>query len=148
MNVLLLDRVTNLGALGDEVEVRNGYARNFLIPFGKAMRATSKNREIFAQRRAELEAAAVARLEGAEKRAALLEDLEITILARVGEGGKLYGSVGPIEIANTLTDLEIEVNRSEVRMPEGPIRETGEYSVEIHVHADVSRTINVLVVAE
>ena len=148
MNVLLLDRVTNLGDLGDEVRVKPGYARNYLIPQGLALKATDANRKVFAEREAELKQLAIERLEGAEKRAALLEDLEITILARSVDAGRLYGSVGPVEIAKEITDLGIEVNKSEVKMAAEVIREVGEYEVEIRVHADVSRTVRIIVDAE
>lgn len=145
MNVLLLDRVTNLGDIGDEVRVKNGYARNYLIPQGLALKATPENRKIFEDREEELRAQAIEKLEGAEKRAAQLEDLEVTILQRALGEGRLYGSVGPVEISRALADLGIEVNKSEVKMPLGPIREVGEFDVDIQVHADVSRTVHVIV---
>ena len=148
MNVLLLDRITNLGDLGDEVRVKPGYARNFLIPQGLALKATEANRKLFSEREEELKKLAIDRLEGAEKRAAQLEDLEITVLARAIEGGRLYGSVGPVEIAREISDLGIEVSKSEVKLAGGVIRELGEYEVEIRVHADVARTIRVIVDTE
>tara|TARA_B100000809_G_scaffold44522_1_gene38856 strand:+ start:4398 stop:4844 length:447 start_codon:yes stop_codon:yes gene_type:complete len=148
MNVILMERVTNLGDLGEEVVVRNGYARNFLLPQGKVVRATEKNREVFEAQRSELEASAVERLSEAEQRAHRLEDCSVTIVARTGEEGKLYGSVGTVEIAQALSDMGIEVRKSEVIMSEGAIRITGEYKVDIHLHADVTRSINVAVVAE
>lgn len=145
MNVLLMERIANLGELGDVVSVRNGYARNFLIPKGMAMRSTPENRKIFEDRRAELEQAAIERLEGAEQRAALLDDRVVTIVARVGDEGHLYGSVGTQEIAEALTDAGVAVHKSEVRMPSGAIRETGEYQVDIQVYADMVRAVTVLV---
>ena len=148
MNVILMERVTNLGDLGEEVVVKNGYARNFLLPQSKAVRATEENREVFEAKRSELEASAVERLSKAEQRAHRLEDCSVTIVARTGEEGKLYGSVGTIEIAQALSDMGIEVRKSEVIMSEGAIRVTGEYEVDIHLHADVTRSINVAVVAE
>ncbi len=148
MNVLLLDRVTNLGDLGDEVRVKPGYARNFLIPQGLALKATSENRKVFEEREEELKERAIARLEGAEKRAALLQDLEITVAARAIDSTRLYGSVGPVEIAREISELGIEVNKSEVKLLGGVIRELGEYEVEIRVHADVASTIKVIVDAE
>jgi large subunit ribosomal protein L9 len=148
MNVILMDRVTNLGDLGEEVVVRNGYARNFLLPQGKAVRATEENREVFEAQRSELEASAVERLSEAEQRAHRLEDCSVTIVVRTGEEGKLYGSVGTVEIAQALSDMGIEVRKSEVIMSEGTIRITGEYEVDIHLHADVTRSINVAIVAE
>ena len=148
MNVILLERVTNLGDLGEEVVVRNGYARNFLLPQGKAVRSTAENREVFEARRTELEASAVARLSEAGKRALRLEECTVSIVARTGEEGKLYGSVGTVEIAQALSDMGFEGRKSEVVMSEGAIRITGEYEVDIHLHADVTRSINVVVVAE
>ena len=148
MNVILMERVTNLGDLGKEVIVRNGYARNFLLPQGKAVRATEENREVFEAQRSELEASAVERLSEAEQRAHRLEDCSVNIVALTGEEGKLYGSVGTVEIVQALGDMGIEVMKSEVIMSEGAIRITGEYEVDIPLHADVIRTINVAVVAE
>ena len=148
MNVILMEGVTNLGDLGEEVGVRSGYARTFLLPQGKAVRATEENREVFEARRSELEASAVARLSEAEQRAQQLEECTVTIVARTGEEGKLYGSVGTVEIAQALSDMGIEVRKSEVVMSEGAIRITGDYQVDVNLHADVARTINVVVVAE
>lgn len=145
MNVLLLDRVTNLGDIGDEVRVKNGYARNYLIPQGLALKANSENRKIFADREEELRAHAVEKLEGAERRAAQLADLEVTILQRALGEGRLYGSVGPVEISRALTNLGIEISKSEVKLPLGPIRELGEFDVNIQIHADVVRTVHVIV---
>ena len=145
MNILLLDRVTNLGDIGDEVRVKNGFARNFLIPKGIALKATPENRKIFADREQELRAQAIEKLAGAEKRAAQLDDLEITILQRARDEGRLYGSVGPVEISRALTNLGIEINKSEIKMPLGPIREVGEFDVDIQIHADVVRTVHVIV---
>ena len=147
MNVLLLDRVTNLGDIGDEVRVKNGYARNYLIPKGFALKATPENRGIFADREKELRAQAVEKLEGAERRAAQLEDLEITIVQRSLDEGRLYGSVGPVEISRALANLGIEINKSEIKMPIGPIREVGEFDVDIQIHADVVRTVHVIIVS-
>ncbi|MCY3628239.1 MAG: 50S ribosomal protein L9 [Gammaproteobacteria bacterium] len=147
MNVLLLERVANLGDLGDEVKVKNGFARNYLIPRGLALKATPDNRKIFEDREAELREKAIAKLQGAEQRAAQLTDLTLTILQRSLGEGRLYGSVGPLEISKELVNLGIEVHKSEIRMPSGVIRETGEYDIDIHIHADVSRTIHVIVEA-
>ena len=144
MQVLLLEKVQNLGDLGDEVSVKNGYARNYLLPQRKALRATDENREVFESRRKDLEAAALEKLQGAERRAAQLEDFNVTILARAGDGSRLYGSVGIMEIARTLNELGIEVHKSEVLLNE-PIRELGEYEVNIQVHADIIKTITVYV---
>lgn len=148
MNVILMERVMSLGNLGDEVSVKNGYARNFLIPTGKAVRATAENREVFEHRRAELTKVANDRLNDAQGRAALLVDREVTIVARASEEGKLYGSVGTVEIARALDDLGVSVNRAEVRMPDGVIRSVGEHDVDIQLHADVVQPVHVVVIAE
>ena len=148
MNVILLERVINLGDLGHEVGVRNGYARNYLIPTGKAVRATEDSRQAFEQRRAELEAVAGDRLAAAEVRGAGLEDVFLTLMVRASEEGKLYGSVGTVEIARALTERGVDIAKAEVRMPEGVIRSVGEYEVEVQLHADVARTVVVNVVAE
>ncbi len=148
MNVILLERVINLGDLGDEVGVRNGFARNYLIPTGKAVRASRDSRQTFEQRRTELEAAAGDMLAAAEARGAGLEDVFLTLMVRTSEEGKLYGSVGTVEIARALTERGIDIAKAEVRMPEGVIRSVGEYEVEVQLHADVVRTVVVNVVAE
>jgi len=148
MNVILLERVTNVGDLGEEVSVRNGYARNYLIPTGKAVRATQENRRVFEDRRAELEKAANAKLTDAHERAQRLVDQRVTIVARASEEGRLYGSVGTQEIARALTEAVLPVAKSEVRMPDGVIRAIGEYDVDIQFHADVVQSIEVEVVAE
>lgn len=148
MKVLLLDRIANLGDLGDEVNVKNGYARNYLIPNNLAWRATDENRNHFEQIREELHQKVIEKLQGAERRAEQLEDKTLTILMRVADGGRLYGSVGPIEVSNALATQGIEIHKSEVRMPNGVIRELGEYEVDIHIHAEVIRTISILVEQE
>ena len=148
MNVILMERVMSLGNLGDEVSVKNGYARNYLIPTGKAVRATAENRQVFEGRRAELTRVANDRLNDAQGRASLLVDREVTIVARASEEGKLYGSVGTVEIARALDDLGVSINRAEVRMPDGVIRSVGEYDVNIQLHADVVQPVHVVVIAE
>ena len=148
MNVILLERVSNLGDLGEQVSVRRGYARNYLIPTGQAVLATGDNRQQFETRRTELELVANAKLTGASERAAKLVDRSVTIVARASEEGKLYGSVGTVEIAHALTNAVLPVTKSEVRMPEGTIRTVGEYEVDVQFHADVTQTIRVEVVAE
>ena len=148
MNVILLQRIGNLGNLGEEVSVRGGYARNYLIPTGRAVRATNDNRAAFEARRAELEAAAGAKLEAAEMRGEQLADVAVTLMARASEEGKLYGSVGTVEVARALTERGIEISKAEVLMPDGVIRSVGEYEVEIQLHADVTRSVTVHVVAE
>ena len=148
MNVILLERINNLGDLGDEVAVKPGFARNFLIPKGKAVQANEANRGVFEGRRAELEAAANEKLSAAQTRASGLEEFTLTIVVRVGEEGKLYGSVGTQDIAAALSEAGHEVARSEVRMPEGVIRVAGDYEIGLQVHSDVTVTINVSVVPE
>jgi len=147
MQVILLERIGNLGNLGDEVAVKNGYGRNFLIPQGKAVRATKENREMFEARRAELEAQAKARLDGAEGRAAALEDVSVTITARADEG-KLYGSVGPREVSEALAAAGHEIAIAEIKMPLGAIREVGEFEVDVQLHSDVTTTVGLVIVAE
>jgi large subunit ribosomal protein L9 len=148
MNIILLERVANLGDLGDEVVVRAGYARNFLIPQGKAARATDENRVVFEERRAELEQAALQLMGEAERRAVQLVDASVTVVAKSGEEGKLYGSVGTQDIADALAEQGIEVARSEVRMPEGAIRALGDYEIAIHLHTDVDAIVRVEVLPE
>ena len=143
-----MERVMSLGNLGDEVNVKNGYARNYLIPTGKAVRATAENREVFEARRTELTRVANDRLNDAQGRASLLVDREVTIVARASEEGKLYGSVGTVEIARALDDLGVTINRAEVRLPDGVIRSVGEYDVDIQLHADVVQPVHVVVIAE
>ena len=148
MNVILLERLTNLGDIGDEVPVKAGFARNYLIPKGKAVRATAENRAVFEERRAELEKAAAYQLSEAQARAAKLEGLSLTLVVKAGDEGKLYGSVGTQDIADKITAEAIEVARSEVRLPEGVIRETGEYEVDVQLHSDVTVTVALAVVPE
>jgi len=148
MNVILLERIGNLGDLGEEVVVKPGFARNFLIPQGKAVRATEANRAEFEQRRAELEKQAAEVLGEAEKRAAQLEGMAVTIVVKAGEEGKLYGSVGTQDIADAIAAKGVEVEKSEVKLPEGTIRELGEYEIDIQPHSDVMVTIQLSVVAE
>ncbi len=148
MNVILLEPVANLGGLGEEVTVKAGYARNYLLPKGVAVRASDENRKVFEERRADLERAANDKLAIANTRAAGLQDVVVTVLARVGEEGKLYGSVGTQEVADALTALGHEVQKSEVRMPEGVIRVAGEHEVDLQFHTEVTATVKVIVTAE
>ncbi|MCB1554046.1 MAG: 50S ribosomal protein L9 [Xanthomonadales bacterium] len=148
MELILLQKVTNLGALGDRVNVKPGYGRNYLVPQGKAVPATAANIAEFEQRRADYEAKAKAQLDGAEGRKARIEGQEVTIAANASTEGKLFGSVGPREIAEAFTAAGFEINKSEVVMGEGPIRKTGEFDVLIHLHADVETTVKVHVVPE
>ncbi|MCZ6618571.1 MAG: 50S ribosomal protein L9 [Gammaproteobacteria bacterium] len=144
MNVILLGSVGNLGHLGDEVVVKAGFARNFLIPQGKAVRLSS----VFETKRAELEQVADEKLGEAQKRAGGLEGLALTILVKAGEEGKLYGSVGTQDITDAIGGQGLEVARNEVRLPEGIIRAVGEYQINVQLHSDVVVAIELSVVAE
>ena len=148
MNVILLERVNNLGDLGDEVAVKAGFARNYLLPQGKAVQANESNRAAFEERRAELEAVANEKLGEAQARASKLADYTLTIVVKVGDEGKLYGSVGTQDIATALTEEGFEVQRSEVRMPEGVIRVAGDYQIGLQFHSDVTQEIAVSIVPE
>lgn len=149
MNVILLEPITNLGGLGEEVTVKPGFARNYLLREGKAVRATEANRERFEERRAELERAASERQSEAEARGRLLLDIaDLTIVVRASEEGRLYGSVGTQEIASALSERGVEVHKSEVRMPEGVIRQIGEYEVAVQLHSGVSVDVGVAVAQE
>ena len=148
MEVILLEKVANLGGLGDKVNVRPGYGRNYLIPQGKAKPATAENIAYFEAQRAELERKAAEELATAQARAEKLEALSVTIAANAGEEGKLFGSVGPQDVADAVTAAGEALARHEVRMPEGPIRAVGEYSIELHLHADVNATVSVNVTGE
>ncbi len=148
MNVILLDKVENLGAIGDLVNVKPGYGRNFLIPTGKAALATPANIKEFESRRAGLEKTAAEDLAAAKARADLLTGMELVIPANAGSEGKLFGSVGPIDIAAALEKVGVEIARSEVRLPDGPIHELGGHAVGLHLHIDVNVEITVQIVAE
>tara|TARA_B100000941_G_C28116561_1_gene355957 strand:- start:14 stop:460 length:447 start_codon:yes stop_codon:yes gene_type:complete len=148
MNVILLEKIANLGGLGDEVSVKPGFARNYLLPQGKAVTADDENRSVFEGRRAELEASANEKLAEANTRAEKLVDKELSIAVKSGEEGRLYGSVGTQNIADALTAEGIPVERSEIRMPEGVIRVLGEYEIAIQLHTDVTAEIKVMVVPE
>ena len=145
MNVILLERVANLGNLGDAVKVKAGYGRNFLIPQGKAVPATPANVEKFEARRAELEQAAAERLSTAEARKDAISALSITLTQKAGDEGKLFGSVGTSDIAHAITDAGVPVEKREVRLPNGPIRQIGEHHIEIELHSDVVAEITVVV---
>lgn len=148
MDVILLEKVSNLGSLGDKVSVKAGYGRNYLIPFGKAVPATVQNIADFEARRAQLHAAAEAKLAEAQGRAAKLADLKVSIAANAGDEGKLFGSVGTHDIADAITAAGIAVGKSEVRLPNGAIRELGEFEVDVQLHSDVTETVTVIVVAQ
>lgn len=147
MNVILLDNVENLGSIGDLVKVKPGYGRNFLLPQGKAALATPDNIKAIEVRRAELEAAAAEELAAANKRAAVINGMELVITANAGSEDKLFGSVGPIDIEKAFESVQVDVQRSEIRMPDGPIHSLGEFPVGIHLHSDVDATVTVRVVA-
>jgi len=148
MEVILLEKVANLGDLGDKVNVKPGYGRNFLIPKGKATAATEENLAAFEARRAELEKAAAEALAIAQQRAETLNELAVTISARAGDEGKLFGSIGTGDIARAVTEAGQAVERNEVRLPEGPFRTLGEFDVQIHLHSDVDATIKLTLEAE
>ena len=148
MNVILLERVNNLGDLGDEVSVKAGFARNFLLPKKKAVQANDANRAVFEERRKELEDAANEKLSVAKGRAEALNEYLLTIQVKAGEEDRLFGSVGTQDIADALVSKGLEVERSEVRLPDGAIRVLGEYEVDIQLHSDVTATIQLHVVAE
>ena len=149
MQVILLDKVANLGSLGDQVNVKAGYARNFLVPQGKAVPATKKNIEFFEARRAELEAKLAEVLAAANARAEKINALEtVTIASKAGDEGKLFGSIGTRDIADAVTAAGVEVAKSEVRLPNGVLRTTGEHEVSFQVHSEVFAKVIVNVVAE
>jgi large subunit ribosomal protein L9 len=146
MNVILLENVENLGNIGDLVKVKPGYGRNYLLPQGKAALATPENMKEIEARRAELEKAAAEELAAAKKRGGAIEGMELVVAANAGPEGKLFGSVGPIDIADAFEKVQVEVERSEIRMPEGPIQELGEFTIGVHLHPEVDVDITVRVV--
>ena len=148
MNVILLDNVENLGAIGDMVTVKPGYGRNYLLPAGKAALATKENVAEFEARRVGLEKAAADELTAAQARAKLVDGMDLVIPANVGPEGKLFGSVGPIDISEAFEKVGVEVARSEVRMPDGPIHEVGDFTIGLHLHPEINVEVNVKVVAE
>ncbi|MCA1931204.1 50S ribosomal protein L9 [Rheinheimera sp.] len=149
MEIILLDKVANLGGLGDNVTVKSGYARNFLFPQGKAVPATKANIEKFEQRRAELEAKLAETLAASQARAEKIAALaEVTLASKAGDEGKLFGSVGTRDIADAITAAGVAVTKAEVKLPNGTIRETGEFNIALQLHAEVTATIKVVVVAE
>lgn len=147
MNVILLDNVENLGSVGDLVKVKPGYGRNFLLPQGKAALATPENIKAIEARRAELEKAAAEELAEAKARAKIINGMELVIQANAGSEDKLFGSVGPIDIAEAFSNVQVEVQRSEIRMPDGPIHDLGEYEIGVHLHPEVNAEVKVRVVA-
>ena len=147
MNVILLESVENLGGIGDLVKVKPGYGRNFLLPQGKAALATDANMKKIEARRADLEKAAAADLEKATARAATISGVELIIPANAGSEDKLFGSVGPIDIAEAFAAVQVHVERSEIRMPDGPIHELGEFQIGVHLHSEVNAEVTVRIVA-
>ena len=148
MNVILLETVENLGSIGDLVKVKPGYGRNYLLPQGKAALATPENMKQIEARRAELEKAAAEELAKAKERSKAFENLEIVVQANAGPEGKLFGSVGPVDIVEALAAVQVEAERAEVRMPDGPIQELGEYTINVHLHSEVNAEVLVKVVGE
>jgi large subunit ribosomal protein L9 len=148
MEIILMQKVANLGNIGDRVKVKAGYGRNFLLPQGKATLATADNIAKFESRRAEFEKAAKEELGGAQGRAAKLEGFKLTLTAKAGGEGKLFGSVGTTDISEALRKAGHQIERSEVRMPNGPLRQTGEHVVLLHLHTDVNVDLPVVIVGE
>ena len=148
MDVILLTKVANLGTIGDRVEVRSGYGRNFLLPTGKATLATPDNIKKFDARRAELEKKAHAELQDAESRAARLKDFKLQITAKAGNEGKLFGSIGTADIAEAATAAGQNISRAELRLPSGPLRMVGEHIVSVHLHTDLNVDLTVVIAAE
>jgi large subunit ribosomal protein L9 len=148
MEVILLDKVENLGGIGDKVKVKPGYARNYLLPQGKATRATAANIAEFEARRAELEAKAAGVISEAKARAEKITGLKLVIQAKAGSEGKLFGSIGPVDITEAAEAAGVTIERSELRLAEGPLRVVGEHAVEVHLHAEVSVPITVTIEAE
>ena len=148
MEIILLEKIPNLGALGDRIKVKPGYARNFLIPKGKATAATAANLARFEARRAELERIAAEALAKAKARAEQLAELIVTLSVKTGSEGRLFGSVGPADIANAVSAAGIELQKQEVRLSTGSIRQIGEYDVDLHLHSEVKTQIRVNVIAE
>jgi len=148
MEVILLEKVDNLGNIGDRVKVRSGYGRNFLLPKGKATLATPENIAIIEERRAELERKEVGELTSAQARGEEIQKLNLRLVAKAGTEGKLFGSLGTIDIAEACTSAGVPVERSEVRLPDGPIRTLGEHEIEIHLHADVNVPVRIEVISD
>ena len=148
MDVILMEKVDNLGDLGEKVSVKPGFARNYLVPSGKAKFATAANVAEFEARRAELEKLAAEARAEAQERKAKAEGLKIVIVGKAGTEGKLFGSIGPREVADAITAAGLEVEKKEIRMPEGPIRTVGMYDIVLHLHADVDVELSITVDAE
>jgi len=148
MNIILLEKVQNLGAMGEQVKVRGGFGRNFLIPQGKAVPATEANVAVFNEKRAELEAKAAEKLAAAQVRAEALKALNVEISGKAGDEGKLFGSIGTRDIADAVTAAGVDLSKDEVSLPEGPLRNVGEFDISLQLHADVTSAISIKVVGE
>jgi len=148
MDVILLEKNRNLGDLGEKVSVKSGFGRNFLIPQGKAVPATEANLAEFEKRRAELEKKAAEELSISQARVDKLQELKVTIASKSGDEGKLFGSIGTADLAKAMTSAGVEVQKSEIRLPEGAIRNVGEYEISVQVHSDLSGVVQVSVIAE
>jgi len=148
MEVILLQKVANLGNIGDRVKVKSGFGRNFLLPQGKATLATPTNVAKFEERRAELEKAAREQLTSATERSTALQGYKLTVRAKAGTEGKLFGSIGTADISEALNRENFKILRSEVRLPNGPLRTVGEHTVNLHLHADVDVPLQVTIIAE
>ena len=148
MEVILFEKIDRLGGIGDLVNVKAGFARNYLLPQGKAKVATEANKAEIESRRAEFEKMAAEALAAAEQRRDQIEALNISITAKSGTEGKLFGSVGNIDIAAAITEAGVEVEKRDVRLPEGPIRQAGEYEITLHLHTDVDVTLKVNIIGE
>ncbi len=148
MEVILFEKIDRLGGIGDLVNVKAGFARNFLLPQGKAKVATDANKAEIEERRAEFEKLAADSLSAAEKRREAIEALSIEITAKSGTEGKLFGSIGNVDIASALTEAGVEVEKREVRLPEGPLRQAGEYEITLHLHSEVNAVAKVTIIGE
>lgn len=147
MQIILLEKIRRLGELGDTVKVKSGYGRNFLIPQGKAVSATAANKTFFEQRRAELEKKQAEVLAAAQARAEKLAALTVTIAAKAGDEGKLFGSIGTRDISDAVTAAGVAIEKSEVRLPNGALRMVGEYDISVSLHSEVTGTVKVAIVA-
>jgi len=143
MEIILLEKVDNLGGVGDKVKVKSGYGRNYLIPKGKATLATAEHLAAFEERRAELEAKAATELEVAEKRAVKIAELNLVIHNKVGSEGKLFGSVGTLDISEAAAAAGVAIERDEIRLPDGPLKLEGEHTVQIHLHTDIDVSLTI-----
>lgn len=148
MQVILMEKVVNLGNLGDVVKVKEGYARNYLIPQGKAKRATADNMKVFEEKRAELERAQEAKLTAAQELAAKLDGLMVQLARKAGVDGRLFGSVSNVDIADALQAQGVEVEKSSIRMPQGPLKQIGDFPIQVALHSDVVATLTVSILGE